>query len=96
MYLITHGYYLSDLGKKTLTYASQQGNLDVVKKLIEEYKIDPNGEIYDCSIYFIAANLIIIVCLGDEDRTPLNTACFGGHLHIIKYLVEEANCDASK
>ncbi len=44
MYLITHGYYLSCLGIGTLTYASRMGKLDVVKKLIEEYKIDPNGE----------------------------------------------------
>ena len=29
--------------------ACERGNLDVVKKLVEQHNVDPNGEYYDCA-----------------------------------------------
>ena len=33
----------------------------------------------------------------DQDKSsPLHLACEGGHKGVVKYLVEEANCDVSE
>ena len=46
-YLMNHGCTCSDEDKvKLLCKACSCGNLDVVKELVEQHKVDPNGECY--------------------------------------------------
>ena len=47
LYLMNHGCTCSDEDKaKLLCEASYWGKLDVVKELVEQHKVDPNGECY--------------------------------------------------
>ena len=47
LYLINHG--LHDEQHKLLCEACKWGDLDVVKKLVEQHNVDPSGEYSDCT-----------------------------------------------
>ena len=59
LYLINHGVDDQQDKVMLLCKACNQGNLDVVKELVEQHNVDPNGEYYDCihlhTILLIAA-----------------------------------------
>ena len=44
LYLVTHGYGGDEDKVKVLHKACYWGKLDVVKELVEQHKVDPNGE----------------------------------------------------
>ena len=44
LYLVTHGYGGDEDKIKVLLAACYRGKLDVVKELVEQHKVDPNGE----------------------------------------------------
>ena len=44
LYLMTHGYGGDEDKVKVLCKACYWGKLDVVKELVEQHKVDPNGE----------------------------------------------------
>ena len=44
LYLVTHGYGGDEDKVKVLCKACYWGKLDVVKELVEQHKVDPNGE----------------------------------------------------
>ena len=44
LYLVTHGYGGDEDKVKVLHKACYCGKLDVVKELVEQHKVDPNGE----------------------------------------------------
>ena len=44
LYLVTHGYGGDEDKVKVLQKACYWGKLDVVKELVEQHKVDPNGE----------------------------------------------------
>ena len=49
LYLINHGYGDDKDKAKLLCRASGQNKLDIVKELVEEHKLDPNGKyLYTC------------------------------------------------
>ena len=50
LYLIKHHGCGDEQDKAELLYkACECGNLDVVKELVEQHNVDPNGEYYDCA-----------------------------------------------
>ena len=49
LFLINHGVGDEQDKAKVLCKACDRRNLDVVKELIEQYNVDPNGEYYDCA-----------------------------------------------
>ena len=44
LYLVTHGYGEDEDKVKVLRKACYWRKLDVVKELVEQHKVDPNGE----------------------------------------------------
>ena len=46
--LINHGVDDEQDKARLLCEACKGGNLDVVKELVEQHNVDPNGEYYDC------------------------------------------------
>ena len=44
LYMINHGYGGAEDRNKLMTRACEKGKLDVVKELVEQHKVDPNGE----------------------------------------------------
>ena len=44
LYLINHGLHDEQHKAKLLCVACKWGNLDVVKELVEQHNVDPNGE----------------------------------------------------
>ena len=53
LYLMNHGCTCSDEDKvKLLCKACFCGNLDVVKELVEQHKVDPNGEHYYMTVLY--------------------------------------------
>ena len=59
LYLINHGVDDEQDKARLLCEACYLGNLDIVKELVEQHNVDPNGEYYDCvhlhTILLIAA-----------------------------------------
>ena len=49
LFLINHGVGDEQDKANVLCEACKQGNLDLVKKLVEQHNVDPNGEYYDCA-----------------------------------------------
>ena len=45
LYLVNHGCVVNRNKERLLLSACQYGELDVVKELIEKYKVDPKGKI---------------------------------------------------
>lgn len=64
---------------KQLLRASKDGDLAEVKRLVEVEHVDPNSN----------------MCVDEEGArtTPLHLASGYGHLNIVRYFVEERNCD---
>ena len=53
LYLMNHGCTCSDEDKaKLLCKACSCGNLHVVKELVEQHKVDPNGECYYMTVLY--------------------------------------------
>ena len=53
LYLMNHGCTCSDEDKaKLLCEACYWGRLDVVKELVEQHKVDPNGEHYYMTVLY--------------------------------------------
>ena len=51
LYLIKHNGCVDEQDKaKLLCKACQRGNLDVVKELVEQHNVDPNGEYITCCL----------------------------------------------
>ena len=48
-YLINHGVDDEQDKARLLCEACKWGNLDVVKELVEQHNVDPNGEYYYCA-----------------------------------------------
>ena len=65
-------------GNTLLQWASKNGWYDVVKELVEKYHCDPNYKIG-----------LLKALLGESEGTALLYACQGGHLDIVKYLVQQ-------
>ena len=53
-YLLKHGGKVGKSGAKLLCGACEDGKLDVVKELVEKYKVDPNCE---CNSFIIAETM---------------------------------------
>ena len=49
LFLINHGVDDEQDIANVLCEACERGNLDVVKELVEQHNVDPNGEYYDCA-----------------------------------------------
>ena len=49
LFLINHGVDNQQDKANVLCDACERGNLDVVKELVEQHNVDPNGEYYDCA-----------------------------------------------
>ena len=49
LFLINHGVDDEQDKAELLYKACDWGNLDVVKELVEQHNVDPNGEYYDCA-----------------------------------------------
>ena len=49
LYLINHGVDDEQDKAKLLCKACEWGKLDVVKELVEQHNVYPNGEYYDCA-----------------------------------------------
>ena len=49
LFLINHGVDDEQDKARLLCEACKLGNLDVVKELVEQHNVDPNGEYYDCA-----------------------------------------------
>ena len=49
LYLTNHGVDDEQDKAKLLCEACKWGNLDLMKKLVEQHNVDPNGEYYDCA-----------------------------------------------
>ena len=49
LYLINHGVDDQQDKAELLCTSCDSGNLDMVKELVEQYNVDPNGEYYDCA-----------------------------------------------
>ena len=49
LFLINHGVDDEQDKANVLCEACKWGNLDLVKKLVEQHNVDPNGEYYDCA-----------------------------------------------
>ena len=49
LYLTNHGVDDEQDKARLLCEACKWGNLDVVKELVEQHNVDPNGEYYDCA-----------------------------------------------
>ena len=69
LYLINHGCGGAE-GKVTLMFeACSWGNLDVVKKLVEVHKVDPNGECAYCSNNASHCHTPSVLCKCKENNT---------------------------
>ena len=96
-------------GRTPLHYACYSGKLDVVKFLVEECRCDPGvqndrgntplhfackkrGSI-DIVRFLIVEHHCDPACRGWNGRTPLHCACGSGKLDIVKFLVEDCNCN---
>ncbi|XP_064386915.1 uncharacterized protein LOC135335371 isoform X2 [Halichondria panicea] len=78
LYLMSRGCGSDeDNNAKLLCAACRCGKLDVVKKLVEQDKVDPKNVRED----------------DNWSRTPLHFACYRGHKDVVQYLVEKVNCD---
>ena len=73
-------------GKNPLYYACQHGWLDVVERLVEEYKCDPIN---------VSANSWrnTRVGLRYPEITPLHIACEYGQMEVAKLLIEKYKCN---
>ena len=49
LYLINHGVDDQQDKANVLCEACKRGKLDMVKELVEQHNVDPNGEYYDCA-----------------------------------------------
>ena len=67
-----------DGGNTLLHWASKNGWYDVVKELVEKYRCDPNYHV----------GVMQILRHGAQQGTAIQFACKGGHLDIVKYLVQ--------
>ena len=87
----------NNYGLHPLHIASSRGHLTIVQCLINEFGCDPttpsSKPIYnDCAC--IGGHLDNTKCNGiDHGFTPLHYASQGGHVNIIRYLVNELGCD---
>ena len=55
--------------------------------------------LHSLSVHNHSLSLYPLCCtdVKDEDnQSPLHQACEGGHLDVVKYLVNDANCDVSE
>ena len=102
IYLINHGS--STCGDKErgklLCKACNSGKLDMVKELVEQHKVFPNGQHVYCFTVCITLLNYHYLCRTDVrdegHRSPLHLACERGHKDVVQYLVEKANCDVCK
>ena len=96
-YLMDHGSGMcGDKQRgKLLFRACNSGNLVMVKKLVEQHKVDPKGNVQHNALHFIH-HLCYAVVRDRDNRSPLHFSCEGGHQHVVEYLVEKANCDVSE
>ena len=49
LYLVNYGVDDEQDKARLLCVACEWGNLGVVKELVEQHDVDPNGEYYDCA-----------------------------------------------
>jgi len=63
--------------KEQIVSASENGDLITIKRLVEVWHVDPHS----CQDEY------------DINTTPLHLASEYGHLNVVRYLVEEKNCD---
>eukprot|EP00731_Ephydatia_muelleri_P015447 Em0008g1167a len=99
-------------GTSPLHHACQEnGNLAMVKYLVEKYGCDPLGKDdkgnTPLNVAALSGSLVILMylieerkcspeCRGQWGRSPLHNACGkNGNLAIVKYLVEKHGCDPS-
>ncbi len=70
LYLLNHGSGSDENKAKLLCRACYWGELDVVKELVEQHKVDPNGEIVvACSVYYTCE--LSCLLLHDESTKTL-------------------------
>ena len=87
-------------GSTPLHYASGRGHLEVVKYLIEEQqaykKENSKMRLSLLAKYFIKEEKCTLTCTTNNGgQTPLHFACDGGHLHVVKYLIEDCHMEPS-
>ena len=98
-------------GNRSLLHdaCEDNGNLAMVKYLVEKHGCDPSGKDddgdtplhlaassgkLDISMYLIEERKCSSGCPGQRGRSPLHYACEGnGNLAMVKYLVEKHGCD---
>ena len=100
VYLINKGCGDEEEIAKVLAGSCYHGKLDMVKELVELYKVDPKGQHVYCFTISITLHSHYHLCCTDvryeDGRSPLHWACEGGHKDVVEYLVEKANCDVSE
>ena len=91
-----------------LEWVAINGNLSMLRSLVEEHNYDPKQKgtnestLLHCAC--LGGNLDMVKYLIDEhhldplfendvDKTPLSFACEAGHLDIVRYLVDEQSVD---
>jgi ankyrin repeat protein len=91
-----------------LMWAAREGHDDIVKYLLSMQDVDtktPTGETaLNCACrrtYFSVVKLLVkagakVDPQGSDEWGPLVSAAFGGSLHVVKYLVEEAGADVRR
>ena len=92
-------------GRTALHYACESGKLDIVKFLVEESDPTVQNSNSNAPLHFACKKRVrfLIVdrhcdpaCCGCNGRTPLHFACESEKLDIVKFLVEEHNCNPFK
>ena len=93
-----------DASELELHQASRRGELDEVKRLTEEKKLNPLqknnnndtalhlaavGGHLNIMKYFIEERFLVPACLGWHGQTPLHRAAFNKQLEVVRYLVAE-------
>ena len=90
-----------------LCSAALEGDLQRVRRLVEEEGVDPKRGVWGCTPlhYSAAGGRLQVVkylieeqhcdpkCVNEMRPTPLHRSAIGGQLQVVRYLIEERHCD---
>lgn len=80
-------------GQTPLMKACANGHIDVVRYLIEENNVNFDILDNDPSNVIDEKDANIMYFMDEDLRKPIHYAALNGHLHILKYLIDEKNAD---
>ena len=81
----------NETGNPLLHWASRIGWYDVVKELVEKYHCDPNYHVGWIRLMYhgVVKDDDVDIDPWSQGGTAIHLACAGGHLDIVKYLVQQ-------